>query len=153
MYLFGIVFECWSGFLAFTRERSREEAAFSQIHRDSCASCRAGADLCAVMGPSGTRGTLQVQQHQLCSTTSSQVCQHCSEMIKSPKCKFSVSSQVAHFLGGILICLRMTLFLIPFDCSLETFLHVFAQLSTIACLCCSLVLQDRRFPFLSSLQK
>lgn len=29
MYLFGIVFECWSGFLAFTRERSREEAAFS----------------------------------------------------------------------------------------------------------------------------
>lgn len=27
--MFGIVFECQAGFLAFTRERSREEAVFS----------------------------------------------------------------------------------------------------------------------------
>lgn len=137
-------------FLSFHKRKEQGGGCvLFQAHCDCGASCRAGADLCAVMGPSGRRGTLQVQQHQLCSTASSQVCQHCSEMLKSTKCKFSRSFRVVHF------CLRMRLFLILFDCSLETFPHVFPQQpSAIACLCSSAhVLQDRRFSFLSSLQK
>lgn len=84
-----------------------------------------------------------MQQYQLCSTASSKVCQHCSEMLKSPKCKFSRSFRVVHILGPI--CLRMALFLIPFDCSLESFPHVFPQqASPIACLCSSAhVVQER----------
>lgn len=92
-----------------------------------------------------------MQQYQLCSTASSEVCQHCSEMLKSPKCKFSRFFRVVHILGGIPICLRMALFLIPFDCSLESFPHVFPQqaspiaMSVQLSSCCS----GKNFPFSS----
>ena len=102
-----------------------------------------------VTGPSSRRGTLQVQQHRLCRTMSSQVCQHCSKLLKSTKSKFSRCFLVVHFLDRVPFCLRMTFFLIPLDCSLQTFPHAFPQqLYTIVCLCGSArAFRDRRFPF------
>lgn len=120
---------------------------------DFGASCRAGAGPPAVTGPSSRRGTLQVQQHPLCRTASSQACQHRSQLLKSTKSRFSRSFLV-HFLGGVPFCLRMPFFLIPLDCSLETFPHAFPQqLYTVACLCSSArAFRIEDFPFLS-LQK
>lgn len=102
-----------------------------------------------VVGPSSRRGTLQVQQHCLCRTVSSQVCQHCSVLLKSTRSKFSSSFLAVWFLGGVSFSPRMTFFLIAPDCSLETFLHAFPQqLYTVACPCSSAhAFQDRRFPF------
>lgn len=78
-----------------------------------------------------------------------QVCQHCSELLENTKSNFSRSFLVVHFVGEVPFCLRMTFFLIPLGCSLETFPHAFPQqLYTIVWLCSSArAFRDRKFLF------